>query len=186
MDRGEQEVVIDALAVQLGGVEPEHGAERDRSPVRGSPTATTPRRRTSLTTDAGWGPGRRRCSPCTTSGDPTSSLRPMSDCYAPRNRRSASRSDPQRLSFPRAPSAGVRFDPTPSPCSGRTAPSTQTRGETHEAHIILTHGAYADSSSWNGVIDPLTADGHRVIAWANPCAASPPMPPPSATRVDAR
>jgi pimeloyl-ACP methyl ester carboxylesterase len=34
--------------------------------------------------------------------------------------------------------------------------------------IILAHGAYADSSSWNGVIEPLTADGHRVIAWANP------------------
>lgn len=34
--------------------------------------------------------------------------------------------------------------------------------------IILTHGAYADSSSWNGVIEPLTANGHRVIAWANP------------------
>ena len=34
--------------------------------------------------------------------------------------------------------------------------------------IILVHGAYADSSSWNGVIEPLDADGHRVIAWANP------------------
>jgi pimeloyl-ACP methyl ester carboxylesterase len=34
--------------------------------------------------------------------------------------------------------------------------------------VILAHGAYADSSSWNGVIAPLTADGHRVIAWANP------------------
>ena len=34
--------------------------------------------------------------------------------------------------------------------------------------IILVHGAYADSSSWNGVIAPLAAEGHRVIAWANP------------------
>jgi pimeloyl-ACP methyl ester carboxylesterase len=34
--------------------------------------------------------------------------------------------------------------------------------------IILVHGAYADSSSWNGVIAPLAAAGHRVIAWANP------------------
>jgi pimeloyl-ACP methyl ester carboxylesterase len=34
--------------------------------------------------------------------------------------------------------------------------------------IILVHGAYADSSSWSGVIEPLAADGHRVIAWANP------------------
>ena len=34
--------------------------------------------------------------------------------------------------------------------------------------IILVHGAYADSSSWTGVIEPLASDGHRVIAWANP------------------
>lgn len=34
--------------------------------------------------------------------------------------------------------------------------------------IILVHGAYAESSSWNGVIEPLLADGHRVVAWANP------------------
>jgi pimeloyl-ACP methyl ester carboxylesterase len=34
--------------------------------------------------------------------------------------------------------------------------------------IILVHGAYAESSSWNGVIEPLLADGHRVIAWSNP------------------
>jgi pimeloyl-ACP methyl ester carboxylesterase len=34
--------------------------------------------------------------------------------------------------------------------------------------VILIHGAYADSSSWNRVIAPLAADGHRVVAWANP------------------
>lgn len=34
--------------------------------------------------------------------------------------------------------------------------------------IILAHGAYADSSSWNGVVEPLLADGHRVIAFASP------------------
>ena len=34
--------------------------------------------------------------------------------------------------------------------------------------IILVHGAYAESSSWSGVIEPLVAEGHRVIAWANP------------------
>lgn len=34
--------------------------------------------------------------------------------------------------------------------------------------IVLVHGAYADSSSWNGVIEPLAAAGHGVIAWANP------------------
>jgi pimeloyl-ACP methyl ester carboxylesterase len=34
--------------------------------------------------------------------------------------------------------------------------------------IILVHGAFADSSSWDRVIDPLEADGHRVVAAANP------------------
>ncbi len=34
--------------------------------------------------------------------------------------------------------------------------------------IVLVHGAFAESSSWNGIIEPLLADGHRVVAWANP------------------
>jgi pimeloyl-ACP methyl ester carboxylesterase len=34
--------------------------------------------------------------------------------------------------------------------------------------VILVHGAYAESSSWDGVIGPLAAEGHRVIAWSNP------------------
>ena len=34
--------------------------------------------------------------------------------------------------------------------------------------VILVHGAYADASSWNGIADPLLADGHRVVAWAVP------------------
>lgn len=34
--------------------------------------------------------------------------------------------------------------------------------------IILAHGAYADSSSWNDVLASLTADGSSAIAWANP------------------
>ena len=36
------------------------------------------------------------------------------------------------------------------------------------ATIVLVHGAYAESSSWNDVIAPLQSQGHRVIAWANP------------------
>jgi pimeloyl-ACP methyl ester carboxylesterase len=47
--------------------------------------------------------------------------------------------------------------------------------------IILVHGAFAESASWDGVIDPLLDAGHPVIAAANPCAESPPTPPPSAT-----
>lgn len=34
--------------------------------------------------------------------------------------------------------------------------------------IVLVHGAYAESSSWNDVISPLMDEGHRVIAWAVP------------------
>ncbi|MBW9118193.1 alpha/beta hydrolase [Rhizobium cauense] len=34
--------------------------------------------------------------------------------------------------------------------------------------IVLVHGAFADASSWNGVIGKLESDGYRVIAVANP------------------
>ena len=34
--------------------------------------------------------------------------------------------------------------------------------------IVLVHGAFADSSSWNGVIAELLAEGYRVVAAANP------------------
>jgi pimeloyl-ACP methyl ester carboxylesterase len=34
--------------------------------------------------------------------------------------------------------------------------------------IVLVHGAFAESSSWDGAIDPLLAAGHTVIAFANP------------------
>jgi pimeloyl-ACP methyl ester carboxylesterase len=34
--------------------------------------------------------------------------------------------------------------------------------------IVLVHGAFADSSSWDGVIDPLTREGHQVVCAANP------------------
>jgi pimeloyl-ACP methyl ester carboxylesterase len=34
--------------------------------------------------------------------------------------------------------------------------------------IVLVHGAFAESASWDGVIDPLLESGHRVIAAANP------------------
>jgi pimeloyl-ACP methyl ester carboxylesterase len=34
--------------------------------------------------------------------------------------------------------------------------------------VVLVHGAFADSSSWNGVIPDLLADGNPVVAAANP------------------
>ena len=37
-----------------------------------------------------------------------------------------------------------------------------------KATIVLVHGAFAESSSWDAVIDPLRDAGHPVIAAANP------------------
>lgn len=34
--------------------------------------------------------------------------------------------------------------------------------------VVLVHGAFADSSSWNGVVEILEKDGYRVVAAANP------------------
>src|SRR5918997_1231573 len=52
---------------------------------------------------------------------------------------------------------------------GRTGPRPHDRRPVNAKQtIVLVHGAYAESSSWNSVIRPLAAEGHRVIAWANP------------------
>jgi pimeloyl-ACP methyl ester carboxylesterase len=37
--------------------------------------------------------------------------------------------------------------------------------------IVLVHGAFAESASWDGVIDPLVVEGHRVVAAPNPLRA---------------
>jgi pimeloyl-ACP methyl ester carboxylesterase len=34
--------------------------------------------------------------------------------------------------------------------------------------IVLVHGAFADASSWNGVVERLQKEGHTVVAPANP------------------
>jgi pimeloyl-ACP methyl ester carboxylesterase len=34
--------------------------------------------------------------------------------------------------------------------------------------IVLVHGAFAASASWDRVIDPLVAEGYRVVTAANP------------------
>ncbi|WP_432540707.1 alpha/beta fold hydrolase [Kineococcus sp. SYSU DK002] len=34
--------------------------------------------------------------------------------------------------------------------------------------VVLVHGAFAESASWNGVIEQLTVDGYPVVAAANP------------------
>ena len=50
------------------------------------------------------------------------------------------------------------------------APMAQAQNRAAPARptIVLVHGAFADSSSWNGVIKILERDGYTVIAAANP------------------
>lgn len=37
--------------------------------------------------------------------------------------------------------------------------------------VVLVHGAFADSTSWNGVIKELKRDGYPVVAAPTRCAA---------------
>lgn len=46
--------------------------------------------------------------------------------------------------------------------------STMAHAESSKPTIVLVHGAFADGSSWNGVISRLEKDGYPVIAAANP------------------
>jgi pimeloyl-ACP methyl ester carboxylesterase len=47
-------------------------------------------------------------------------------------------------------------------------PAMAQATESPKSTIILVHGAFAGSSSWDGVITRLETDGYRVIAAANP------------------
>jgi pimeloyl-ACP methyl ester carboxylesterase len=47
--------------------------------------------------------------------------------------------------------------------TGSTAAYAQTKPT-----VVLVHGAFADSGSWDGVVSDLTRDGYRVVAAANP------------------
>jgi len=49
-----------------------------------------------------------------------------------------------------------------TPLSGFAAQPTQPKPT-----VVLVHGAFADGSSWNGVIERLHADGYRVISAPN-------------------
>lgn len=46
--------------------------------------------------------------------------------------------------------------------------SSGAAAQSDKPTILLVHGAFADSSSWNGVIDVLQKDGYPVVAAANP------------------
>ena len=51
--------------------------------------------------------------------------------------------------------------------SARTAEAA-TAGDGPKPTIVLVHGAWADTSSWDGVIQRLQADGYTVYAPPNP------------------
>lgn len=46
--------------------------------------------------------------------------------------------------------------------------SASAIAETAKPTVVLVHGAFADSSSWNGVTRILQKDGYNVVAAANP------------------
>src|SRR5262249_18728597 len=46
--------------------------------------------------------------------------------------------------------------------------SAQAHAAPDKPTIVLVHGAFADSSSWSGVIADLQKDGYNVVAAANP------------------
>lgn len=54
--------------------------------------------------------------------------------------------------------------------TGTASAHATAKGGTHapKPTVVLEHGAFADSSSWNGVISRLRADGYPVVAAANP------------------
>lgn len=52
--------------------------------------------------------------------------------------------------------------------SANGASHTSSASSKAKPTIVLEHGAFADGSSWNGVIQRLTADGYPVVAPADP------------------
>jgi pimeloyl-ACP methyl ester carboxylesterase len=54
------------------------------------------------------------------------------------------------------------------PAAHADAPITRVEGTAAKPTIVLIHGAFADSSSWDGVAKRLTAKGYPVLSVANP------------------
>jgi pimeloyl-ACP methyl ester carboxylesterase len=49
-----------------------------------------------------------------------------------------------------------------------TATAESSQRSDGKPTIVLVHGAFADASSWNGVIERLQRQGYTVVAAANP------------------
>ena len=54
------------------------------------------------------------------------------------------------------------------PVQAAEAATAEAGGAQHKPTVVLVHGAWADSSSWTGVVRRLQKDGYEVIAPANP------------------
>lgn len=52
--------------------------------------------------------------------------------------------------------------------AGLVASTAQAQSTPPKPTVVFVHGAFADSSSWNGVITILERDGYKVVAAANP------------------
>src|SRR4051794_19108577 len=52
-------------------------------------------------------------------------------------------------------------------CDSRSAEQPPIEGAVVKPTVVLVHGAFAESSSWDAIIDPLQDAGLRVIAVAN-------------------
>jgi pimeloyl-ACP methyl ester carboxylesterase len=48
------------------------------------------------------------------------------------------------------------------------SPAAQAEAEGGKPTVVLVHGAWADASGWNGVIDRLRSDGYPIVATTNP------------------
>jgi pimeloyl-ACP methyl ester carboxylesterase len=53
-------------------------------------------------------------------------------------------------------------------CAGLLLPGPVVTAQSAKPTIVLVHGAFADSSSWNGVVAILEKDGYPIVAAANP------------------
>jgi NAD(P)-dependent dehydrogenase (short-subunit alcohol dehydrogenase family) len=53
-------------------------------------------------------------------------------------------------------------------CPGLSVSARAAPVDSQKATVVLVHGAFAESASWNGVIDKLQDQGYPVVAAANP------------------
>ncbi|MEU3464717.1 alpha/beta hydrolase [Streptomyces sp. NPDC006733] len=76
----------------------------------------------------------------------------------------------RRVMIPAALAAAVVTVPTISSAAPTAAPTAVAAPARHapKPTVVLVHGAFADSSSWGGVVGRLRHDGFPVIAAANP------------------